>query len=54
VIVSAANRTVTSTSTAGLIHSALESDRWLKVGDVVEIEFDRIGTLCNRVVKPAA
>lgn len=73
---------VTSTSTAGMVHSfedmiayisrsetlypgeflgsgtvggccALESERWLKAGDVVEIEFERIGTLRNRVVKSA-
>lgn len=30
---------------------ALESGRWLKPGDVVEIEFDRIATLRNRVVR---
>ena len=33
---------------------ALESDRWLKAGDVIELEFDRIGTLRNRVVRKAA
>ena len=33
---------------------ALESGRWLKPGDVVEVEFDRIGLLRNRVVKSAA
>jgi 2-keto-4-pentenoate hydratase/2-oxohepta-3-ene-1,7-dioic acid hydratase in catechol pathway len=33
---------------------ALESGRWLKAGDVVEIEFDCIGTLRNRVVKKPA
>lgn len=33
---------------------ALESGRWLKPGDVVELEFDRIGTLRNRVVKRGA
>ena len=30
---------------------ALESDRWLKAGDVIELEFDRIGTQRNRVVR---
>jgi 2-keto-4-pentenoate hydratase/2-oxohepta-3-ene-1,7-dioic acid hydratase in catechol pathway len=29
---------------------ALENGHWLKAGDVIEIEFDAIGTLCNRVV----
>ena len=33
---------------------ALESGHWLKPNDVVEVEFDRIGTLRNRVVKKAA
>jgi 2-keto-4-pentenoate hydratase/2-oxohepta-3-ene-1,7-dioic acid hydratase in catechol pathway len=33
---------------------ALESGRWLKPGDLVEVEFDRIGTLRNRVVKRGA
>jgi 2-keto-4-pentenoate hydratase/2-oxohepta-3-ene-1,7-dioic acid hydratase in catechol pathway len=33
---------------------ALESGHWLKPGDVVEVEFDRIGMLRNRVVKKAA
>ena len=33
---------------------ALESDRWLRAGDVVELEFDRIGTLRNRVVRKGA
>ena len=33
---------------------ALESGRWLKPDDVVEIEFERIGTLRNRVVKKPA
>jgi 2-keto-4-pentenoate hydratase/2-oxohepta-3-ene-1,7-dioic acid hydratase in catechol pathway len=33
---------------------ALESGRWLKAGDVVEVEFDRIGSLRNRVVRTAA
>jgi 2-keto-4-pentenoate hydratase/2-oxohepta-3-ene-1,7-dioic acid hydratase in catechol pathway len=33
---------------------ALESGRWLKPGDVIEVEFDRIGTLRNRVVKRGA
>ncbi len=31
----------------------LEIDRWLKDGDVVEIEFEKIGTLRNRVVRTA-
>lgn len=30
---------------------ALESGRWLKAGDLVEIEFERIGTLRNRVTR---
>jgi 2-keto-4-pentenoate hydratase/2-oxohepta-3-ene-1,7-dioic acid hydratase in catechol pathway len=33
---------------------ALESGHWLKPGDVVEVEFDRIGNLRNRVVKKTA
>lgn len=33
---------------------ALESGHWLKSGDVVEVEFDRIGTLRNRVVQRSA
>jgi 2-keto-4-pentenoate hydratase/2-oxohepta-3-ene-1,7-dioic acid hydratase in catechol pathway len=33
---------------------ALESGHWLKAGDVVEVEFDRIGSLRNRVVRRAA
>jgi 2-keto-4-pentenoate hydratase/2-oxohepta-3-ene-1,7-dioic acid hydratase in catechol pathway len=33
---------------------ALESGHWLKPGDVVEVDFDRIGTLRNRVVKRGA
>lgn len=30
----------------------LELDRWLKPGDVVELEIERIGVLRNRVVRP--
>jgi 2-keto-4-pentenoate hydratase/2-oxohepta-3-ene-1,7-dioic acid hydratase in catechol pathway len=33
---------------------ALESGRWLRPGDLVEVEFDRIGVLRNRVVKRGA
>ena len=33
---------------------ALESGHWLKPGDVVEVDFDRIGNLRNRVVKKPA
>jgi 2-keto-4-pentenoate hydratase/2-oxohepta-3-ene-1,7-dioic acid hydratase in catechol pathway len=33
---------------------ALESGHWLKLNDVVEVEFDRIGMLRNRMVKKAA
>jgi 2-keto-4-pentenoate hydratase/2-oxohepta-3-ene-1,7-dioic acid hydratase in catechol pathway len=33
---------------------ALESGHWLKPGDVVEVDFDRIGMLRNRVVKKTA
>jgi 2-keto-4-pentenoate hydratase/2-oxohepta-3-ene-1,7-dioic acid hydratase in catechol pathway len=33
---------------------ALESGHWLSPGDVIEVEFDRIGTLRNRVVKRRA
>jgi 2-keto-4-pentenoate hydratase/2-oxohepta-3-ene-1,7-dioic acid hydratase in catechol pathway len=33
---------------------ALESGHWLKPGDVIEVEFDRIGTLRNRVVQRSA
>jgi len=29
----------------------LETDRWTQDGDVVEIEFEKIGTLRNRVVR---
>ena len=32
----------------------LESGHWLKPNDVVEVEFDRIGMLRNRVVKKTA
>jgi 2-keto-4-pentenoate hydratase/2-oxohepta-3-ene-1,7-dioic acid hydratase in catechol pathway len=31
----------------------LELDRWLKPGDVVELEIQGIGVLRNRVVRPA-
>jgi 2-keto-4-pentenoate hydratase/2-oxohepta-3-ene-1,7-dioic acid hydratase in catechol pathway len=31
----------------------MELDRWLRPGDVVELEADRLGTLRNRVVRPA-
>ena len=30
----------------------LELDRWLKPGDIVELEIEGIGILKNRVVKP--
>jgi 2-keto-4-pentenoate hydratase/2-oxohepta-3-ene-1,7-dioic acid hydratase in catechol pathway len=30
----------------------IEQDRWLKPGDLVELEVERIGVLSNRVVKP--
>jgi 2-keto-4-pentenoate hydratase/2-oxohepta-3-ene-1,7-dioic acid hydratase in catechol pathway len=33
---------------------ALESGHWLKAGDVIEIDFDRLGTLRNRVAKRGA
>jgi 2-keto-4-pentenoate hydratase/2-oxohepta-3-ene-1,7-dioic acid hydratase in catechol pathway len=29
----------------------LEHDRWLKPGDVIELEISRLGTLRNRVVQ---
>ena len=32
----------------------LEHDRWIKPGDVIELEISKLGTLRNRVVKPAA
>jgi 2-keto-4-pentenoate hydratase/2-oxohepta-3-ene-1,7-dioic acid hydratase in catechol pathway len=32
----------------------LEYDRWLKPGDVIELEIEKLGTLRNRVVKPAS
>jgi 2-keto-4-pentenoate hydratase/2-oxohepta-3-ene-1,7-dioic acid hydratase in catechol pathway len=32
----------------------LELDRWLAPGDLIELEVERIGTLRNRIVKPAA
>jgi 2-keto-4-pentenoate hydratase/2-oxohepta-3-ene-1,7-dioic acid hydratase in catechol pathway len=32
----------------------LEHDRWLKPGDVIELEIEKLGTLRNRVVKPAS
>lgn len=31
---------------------ALENDRWLKDGDVIEVEYSRIGVLRNRIVRP--
>ena len=30
---------------------ALENDRWLKDGDVIEVEYSRIGVLRNRIVR---
>jgi 2-keto-4-pentenoate hydratase/2-oxohepta-3-ene-1,7-dioic acid hydratase in catechol pathway len=30
---------------------SLEVDRWMQDGDVIEIEFEHIGTLRNRVVR---
>jgi len=33
---------------------ALENGRWLKPNDVIEVEFDRIGVLRNRLVKRGA
>jgi 2-keto-4-pentenoate hydratase/2-oxohepta-3-ene-1,7-dioic acid hydratase in catechol pathway len=32
----------------------LEHDRWLQPGDVIELEVEKLGTLRNRVVKPAS
>jgi len=32
--------------------SGLELDRWLKPGDVIELEVERLGVLRNRVVRP--
>jgi 2-keto-4-pentenoate hydratase/2-oxohepta-3-ene-1,7-dioic acid hydratase in catechol pathway len=32
----------------------LELDRWLAPGDLIELEVERIGTLRNRILKPAA
>jgi 2-keto-4-pentenoate hydratase/2-oxohepta-3-ene-1,7-dioic acid hydratase in catechol pathway len=32
---------------------ALENDRWLKDGDVIEVEYSRIGVLRNRIVRRA-
>ncbi|GIX48045.1 MAG: 2-hydroxyhepta-2,4-diene-1,7-dioate isomerase [Candidatus Tectimicrobiota bacterium] len=42
---------VVGSGTVGL-GCGLELDRWLKPGDVVEIEIEKIGVLRNRVVKP--
>jgi 2-keto-4-pentenoate hydratase/2-oxohepta-3-ene-1,7-dioic acid hydratase in catechol pathway len=33
---------------------ALENDRWLKDGDVIEVEYSRIGVLRNRIVRRRA
>jgi 2-keto-4-pentenoate hydratase/2-oxohepta-3-ene-1,7-dioic acid hydratase in catechol pathway len=30
----------------------IEQDRWLKPGDLIELEVEKIGVLSNRIVKP--
>jgi len=42
---------VLGSGTVGL-GCGLELNRWLKPGDVVELEIEKIGVLRNRVVRP--
>ncbi|HTT75326.1 MAG TPA: fumarylacetoacetate hydrolase family protein [Candidatus Binataceae bacterium] len=42
--------TIVSTGTPGGVAAAMKPPRWLKAGDVVRIEIDRIGAIENRVI----
>ena len=46
--------TVVSTGTPGGVAAAMNPPKWLKAGDVVRIEIERIGTLENRVIEEPA
>jgi 2-keto-4-pentenoate hydratase/2-oxohepta-3-ene-1,7-dioic acid hydratase in catechol pathway len=43
--------TIVSTGTPGGVAAAMKPPLWLKVGDVVRIEIDRIGVIENRVIE---
>ncbi len=46
--------TVISTGTPGGVAAAMNPPRWLKAGDVVRIEIERIGAIENRVIDEPA
>jgi 2-keto-4-pentenoate hydratase/2-oxohepta-3-ene-1,7-dioic acid hydratase in catechol pathway len=43
--------TIISTGTPGGVAAAMNPPKWLKIGDVVRIEIEKIGTLENRVIE---
>jgi 2-keto-4-pentenoate hydratase/2-oxohepta-3-ene-1,7-dioic acid hydratase in catechol pathway len=46
--------TIVSTGTPGGVAAAMNPPKWLKAGDVVRIEIEKIGTLENRVIEEPA
>jgi len=46
--------TIVSTGTPGGVAAAMNPPKWLKAGDVVRIEIEKIGTLENKVIEEPA
>ena len=46
--------TIVSTGTPGGVAAAMQPPKWLKAGDVVRIEIERIGHIENRVIEEPA
>ena len=46
--------TIISTGTPGGVAAAMKPPKWLKAGDTVRIEIERIGFIENRVIEEPA
>src|SRR3984957_14569649 len=46
--------TIVSTGTPGGVAAAMNPPKWMKVGDVVRIEIEKIGKLENKVIEEPA
>ncbi|MGB9380178.1 fumarylacetoacetate hydrolase family protein [Candidatus Binatus sp.] len=46
--------TIVSTGTPGGVAAAMNPPKWLKAGDVVRIEIEKIGQLENKVIEEPA